>query len=51
MEVTIKGEAQEVAALVVAIQERREDSTDIDINPHFVAQAICDRGQEAQPSK
>lgn len=47
MKVTIKGDPKEIAALVVALQERREE---VKINPGSVAQAICDKDQAIQES-
>lgn len=44
MEITIKAEPKEIAALVVAIQERQS----VKVDSKSVAQAICGKDQEAQ---
>ena len=49
MEVVIRGEATEIAALVVAIQERRDLGVCIDAKN--LARAICDTGLEVQRNR
>lgn len=44
MEITIKAEPKEIAALVAAIQERQS----VKVDSKSVAQAICGKDQEAQ---
>ena len=44
MEVILKGEPKEIAALVVELQERRE----LIINPDRLAKAICGTDPKAQ---
>ena len=46
MEVIIKGEAQEIAALVLAVQERRGQP--ITMDPKSLLQAICNGDQKNQ---
>ena len=46
MEAIIRGTPEELAALVLAVQERRVEGLEVDAK--LLAQAICDKDQEAQ---
>lgn len=45
MEIVIHGKPKEIAVLVLAVQERRD--LEVGMDAKNLAQAICDRGQEA----